>query len=163
VPGRRLHDPGLRERDEQRLIRRLAAPQRAAAIGAVAGALALSVTALGAVAVWPEGGRGPAAQSGFRITGSADGLLPGTPGRLVMSVRNPYRWPIRVTSIRVSAHDAGACRAANLSTARLRGPVLVPARGMRRVVLAISLAADAPDVCQGARFRLSFSGRAVKA
>jgi hypothetical protein len=163
VPRRRLHHPGLGERDKQRLIRRLAAPQRAAALGAVAGALALSVTALGAIGIWPEVGKGPAAQGGFRITGSAEGLLPGAPGRLFATVRNPYGWPIRVTTISVTAHDAGACRAANLRTARLRRPVVVAARASRRLVLAISLAADAPDACQGARFRLSFSARAVKA
>ena len=163
MPGRGLQHPRLGERDEQRVSRRPARPyRRAAVLGAAAGALALSVTALGAVGVWPDVGE-PARSPGFRITGSAEGLLPGMPGRLNVTVRNPYRWPIRVTAIRVSVRDAGECPAGNLRPALLRRALVVPARATRRVALPISLAADAPNACQGARFRLVFSGRAVKA
>jgi hypothetical protein len=121
------------------------------------------VTALGAVGVWPDVSAGPTRPPGFHITGSADGLLPGVPGRLRVTVRNPYRFAIRVTTIRAIARDAGGCSSRNLKSARLRRPLRVPARGTRRVVLAISLDANAPNECQGARFRLVFSGRAAKA
>jgi hypothetical protein len=137
--------------------------RRAAVLGAVSAALGLSVTALGAVAVWPDVGKAPTAPPGFRITGSAEGLLPGIPGRLNVTVRNPYRVAIRVTAIRVSARNVGSCPGESLEPAPLRRPVVVPARATRRVVLPISLAADAPNACQGASFRLVFSGRAVKA
>jgi hypothetical protein len=80
-----------------------------------------------------------------------------------VTVRNPYRFALRVTAIRVSARDAGACGADNLKPTRLRGSLVVPGRAARRVVLPISLAANAPNECQRAAFRLIFSGRAVKA
>jgi hypothetical protein len=164
VPGRGLQHPRRGKRHEQRVIRTAATPpRRTAVLGAVAGALALSVTALGAVGAWPGAGNAPTTSPGFRITGSADGLLPGVPGRLTVTVRNPYRFAIRVTAIRASARDAGACRGRNLTPARLRRPFVVPARATRRVVLPISLAANAPNECQRATFRLAFSGRAVKA
>lgn len=120
------------------------------------------MTALGAVGLWPDTGARPTAPPGFRITGSAVGLLPGIPGRLTVTVRNPYRFPIRVTALRVSVRDAKGCSAHNLRPAQLRRRLVVPARGSRSFVVPISLAADAPNACQEARFRLVFSGRAAK-
>lgn len=163
MPGRGLHDSRLGERDEQRVIRRRRSlPRPAAALGAAAGALALSVSALGAVGLWPDAGARSPAPPGFRITGSADGLLPGIPGSLTVTVRNPYRFRIRVTALRASVRDARGCSAGNLKPVALRRPFVVPARGSRRFLLPISLAADAPNACQDARFRLVFSGRAAK-
>lgn len=141
----------------------MAARRRAATLGAVAVTLGLSATALGAGTLWPDAHVAPPPSPGFRITGSAQGLMPGVPGRLTVTVRNPYRFPIRVTSIQATARDAGECRGTNLAPARLRRALVVPRRGVRRVVLPVSLAQNAPNVCQGAAFRLVFTGRAVKA
>ena len=127
----------------------------------------------GAFAAAHEGGAGGTSAAGdlaakqkypgFSITGHVTGLLPGAHGRLRLKVHNRHRFKIRVTSIKTRVGDpSAACRASNVSVRRFRGHKKVPGRHSRRIRVRIRMAASAPDACQGARFPLTYKGRAVR-
>jgi hypothetical protein len=96
-------------------------------------------------------------KSALVLTGSAQGLYPGSRVRLRVTIRNRRRFAIRVRWLktRVVLHRRG-CAPANVTVPHSRLGVLVPARGLRTVELEASMRGDAPDACKGATFRLWF-------
>jgi hypothetical protein len=141
-----------------RLVTRLLVPAALAVVGALAAA--------GFGAVLPGHASrdvGANRAQGFVIAGSAVGLYPGARGRLRLVLRNPYRFPIKVTMLSVRVGDAPRCDGRWLRPHKLARPVIVPKRGTRKVTLSLAMALGAPAGCQGARFPLHFRGRAVKA
>lgn len=126
-----------------------------AAVGALVG---VGASSSGAEPSGNSATRRPA----FSITGSVAGLLPGRAARLRIAVRNRNAFPLRVTTISVRVRGTAACPASNLLVRNFRGRVLVRPRATRRVAVLITLRADAPDACQGARFRLTYRGKAVR-
>jgi hypothetical protein len=132
--------------------------RRRGAVVAGAGVAALAL-ALAAFAMPSE----RAAGERFTIAGSVDGLYPGVRRPLRLRLRNPNPYPIVVLSVTVRVRDAGAgCRAPNLALTRLNRRLRIRGRASRPLTLWATLAPGAPDACQGARFRLAYSGRAVR-
>jgi hypothetical protein len=111
----------------------------------------------------------------FDISGGVGGLAPGITKPILLTLRNPNAYAIRVISIVVEISDdstpPGCSSASNVALSQADGiseddPVVVPGRGT--VVLspgqapAITLR-DQPwnqDVCKGRSFELTYSGRA---
>jgi hypothetical protein len=104
-----------------------------------------------------------------------DGLYPGAPpASFPLLVENPNPAPIFVTSLRVSVSaDAASCNSAeNLDlipsnasaatplTVPAGGSVSLPAQGISPPALALRDLPFDQDACQGAEFRLDFSGEA---
>jgi hypothetical protein len=102
-------------------------------------------------------------QSGtFAIRGHIVGLYPGRQARLRLKITNRNSFTIRVTSIRVKVGGAPGCAASNLGVTGFQGSLRVFPMRTRRLRRPISMSASAPDACMGARFRLTYTGRAVK-
>jgi hypothetical protein len=103
------------------------------------------------------------AASGFSIKGKTGPLFPGTTGDLILTIRNPFDFGIVVHSVRVVVRDASAnCGGENLQTPGYTSDVKVKANSSVKVTAPITMAADAPNACQGKSFPLVFSGRATR-
>lgn len=98
----------------------------------------------------------------FAIRGHVVGLYPGRQARLRLKITNRNSFAIRVTSIRVKVGSAPGCAAANLRVTAFRGSLRVSPMRTRRLRRPISMSASAPDACMGARFKLTYTGTAVK-
>lgn len=98
----------------------------------------------------------------FSIRGHVRGLYPGRQARLTLTISNRNRSAIRVTSIRVRVGSAPGCAASNLRVASFRGSLRVRAMGKRRLRRPLRMSPSAPDACMGARFKLTYTGKAVK-
>ncbi len=104
------------------------------------------------------------AQDAFAITGAVDGLYPGADMTLDVRITNPHPFWIRVTSVAVTARDAGpACPASVLELRDSQAAVDIPPGATGRLPLEIRMDPGAPDACQGATWTLEFTGNAVAA
>jgi hypothetical protein len=100
----------------------------------------------------------------FTVTGSVHGLYPGASLHLHLTVHNDEPFAIVVRSISTTVHDASArCRASNLVVQGFTGTLRVPRHGRASVTVPVRLGHTAPNACQGATFRLTYTGRAGKA
>ena len=99
----------------------------------------------------------------FAIKGNVAGLYPGGTRRLIVTVSNRNGFPIRVTSIRVKVGSAAGCPATSVFVKAFRGKLRVGAKWKRRLFLPVTMRASAPPACMGARLKLTYSGKAVKA
>jgi hypothetical protein len=114
-------------------------------------------------------GRGTLASTGgFYMRARAGGLFPGARRPLRLRIRNPNRFAIKVTNVRVQIRrDLRRPRCyprRYLRTTRLREPVRVPANSFRRTRtrLEIRMRSSAPDACKRAVFPLRLKGKAVR-
>jgi hypothetical protein len=98
----------------------------------------------------------------FAIRGHIVGLYPGRQARLRLTVTNRNPFAIRVTSIRVKVSGVPGCAAANVRVTSFQGSLRVSPMRTRRLRRPITMSASAPDACMGARFKLTYTGRAVK-
>jgi hypothetical protein len=109
-----------------------------------------------------------ASTGGFYMRARVQGLFPGARRPLHLRIRNPNRFAIKVTEVRVHIRRdlrRPRCRPRRyLRATRLREPVRVPANSIRRTRtrLAIRMKASAPDACQRAVFPLRLKGKAVR-
>ncbi len=96
----------------------------------------------------------------FQISGQVGGLYPGANRPLVLTLFNPNKASITVTSITTAVGDASsACPGTFLRVAPFSGSLVVgPNQSASTTVTAIMLQ-GAPDACQGAVFPLTFSGQ----
>ncbi|HEV2372380.1 MAG TPA: hypothetical protein VGS19_09430 [Streptosporangiaceae bacterium] len=109
---------------------------------------------------------GPSAVSNaaFTISGKVGGLYPGAQRHLTLTVTNHQLYAIVVTSLTTTVSAASAaCGASNLTVASFSGQLSVPANGKASTTVQVSMAHSAPNACQGAVFRLHYSGQAVRA
>jgi hypothetical protein len=114
-------------------------------------------------AIAPKGAGTAEAAMGFSVKGKAGPLFPGTTGDLVLTIKNPFDFAIVVHSVRVTVRDAsGACGGENLQTPGMTSDRKIKALSRVKVTVPITMAADAPNACQGKSFPLSFSGRATR-
>jgi hypothetical protein len=114
------------------------------------------------VLVLPAMGTAGAADT-FLVQGELDGVYPGFDGQLDATVTNTLDVAIRVervsgtpTATGASGCDPSALTVVTTTTALDLGPgesATVPMR--------VRMAASAPDECQGATFRLAFSGTSL--
>ncbi len=103
------------------------------------------------------------AASGFLVKGKTGPLFPGVTGELNLTIRNPFDFAIVVHSVRVVVRNASAnCGGENLQTPGYTSDVKVKANSRVKVTAPITMAADAPNACQGKSFPLVFSGRATR-
>jgi hypothetical protein len=113
------------------------------------------------------GGQGNGQANGHRdfvVSGQVEDLRPGGAQPMVLTVRNPNRVGIRVTTLTVRAGAASAgCPASSLTLPQWSGSLLVPKNGTATLTVNVTLRSSAPDACQGARWPLSYGGTAVKA
>lgn len=103
-------------------------------------------------------------QSSFKISGSASGLYPGKAVPLVLTVTNPLRFAITVTSLSVSVSSASrACVASDLKVPPFAGHLTVRARRSAHVTLHAAMIDGAPNACQHAHFPLRYRAVAARA
>jgi len=146
------------------MARTAARPSSVVAAVAVA---ALAVAGVAGIATAAKGGNGSGGGPDPKplvVSGSVEGLLPGVPNVLNISVTNSNKSAIAVRTVTVSATDASAgCPASVLSfTPRAPGQVIA-AEATALVPVAVVMAADAPDACQGSTFPLRYTVAATKA
>ena len=99
----------------------------------------------------------------FSIEGDVDGLYPGATRPLVLTIRNPHPFAIRVTELDVAVADDGACSNQLVDVGALLAPVVVQRGASNTTDLDVSLDSDAPDACKNVRFTLTYRGLAEKA
>jgi hypothetical protein len=87
-------------------------------------------------------------------------LVPGRAARLLVRLTNPYPYAITVSRIRTGLH--GALDGCSASAATHAGDVRLAAHRSATAVLAVTLAADAQNRCQGALFAAAFSVDAAR-
>ncbi len=103
--------------------------------------------------------RGPS----FRIKGSVNGLYPGLTKKLRVTVTNPNGYALVVTRVKAKVSAVGpGCGAGNVKIKRWKGRARVGAHAHRRIKLKVRMKPKTPDACQGGRFGLTFSGKAVR-
>jgi len=128
------------------------------------GALVIAtVLATGAVGAYAATGSGSTSQSGpLALSGSVSDLIPGARRSIDLEVMNPNGREVTVTdvAVTVTAEQAG-CPANALQVGRISPALTVPATSSRTTALPVTLAADAPDACQGAGFSLHYATTAT--
>lgn len=118
---------------------------------ALTGGSAAAAIAAGAL----ETGSGQAQP--ITLSGQVEGLAPAAGRNLVVRIANPNSAPLVVSSVVTDVTSpVDACPASALRVGDLRAPVTVPAGGAADGTVIATLAADAPDACQGVRFALTF-------
>ncbi|WP_305785143.1 hypothetical protein [Symbioplanes lichenis] len=147
-------------------------------ISAVAAGLVAVALATGGTGPAPEGtielaSRGTPASHGGTFSVRArpvTGLFPGVVKPMVVTLRNPYDFDLRVTTIggKVTDSSKRSCRPGTRTVSARpyagRLPVVVPARSTREVgAVPIAMAADAPERCRRTTFEVLLTGRATKA
>jgi hypothetical protein len=97
------------------------------------------------------------ASPSLTITGDIDGLVPGRPGELVLTLHNADASAavVRGLSAAVTTGSAG-CPASALAIEPWRGRVVVPAHDTATVPLAVRLSAPA-GTCGGATWTLTYT------
>lgn len=131
--------------------------------------IAAGLTAVAAIGVL--GGRqlalagqdNSAAGHTFTLSGSVNGLTPGKPTPLRLTVANPDSQPIRLTSATATPRAASsACPASLLKITTFSGTpeTVVAARGKAVIELTVTLSTQAPDACKKVSFPLTYAGKA---
>jgi hypothetical protein len=115
-----------------------------------------------------EGRETLASTGSFHLRARAGGLFPGASRPLRLRIRNPNRFAIKVTEVKVQIRRdprrPGCYPRRYLRATRLREPMRVPAKGIRRTRtrLEIRMRVSAPDACQNAIFPLRIKAKAVR-
>jgi hypothetical protein len=111
-----------------------------------------------------------ASRRGFGITASpVPGLYPGATKPLTLRVTNPYGYSIRVlpvTAAVVRTTNRSGCLGipanVTVSTRGLKA-VVIRRKATKTLILRVSMPRTVANACQGATFKITFKGRAVKA
>ena len=124
--------------------------------------LAVAVTA-GAGPAGPASATATASSAGgantFTVSGSVSGLYPGANLPLVLTVTDPRKYSITVSSITTTvSSQAAGCPSANLAVAAFTGNLSVAAKQSAHTTVMVQMLHTAPDACQGAHFKLMYSG-----
>jgi|KBSMisStaDraftv2_1062788.scaffolds.fasta_scaffold134986_1 hypothetical protein len=125
-----------------------------------------------AAALWSANGSGPGQAKALSAqsltvtaaTGAAD-LYPGfTGGDVFFTITNPNPYPVTFTSMTagtVTSSNPAACPSANVSVANASGLSLAAAAsstsGTQSIANVVTMAAGAPDGCQGATFTINLT------
>jgi hypothetical protein len=115
-----------------------------------------------------RGARKPAAsaKAKFTVRGRVKGLYPGARKPLTLKIKNPQRYPLKVKELKVKVRKSNkrGCKRNWLKPRRkVRVSLLVPARAKARVSYPVKMKKRAPNACQGVRWKLKFTGKAVRA
>jgi hypothetical protein len=138
---------------------------RARKAAAIATFVGVAAAAAGTALPFPNEGAGVRRPSppGVHVTGSVDGLFPGSSTQLPVRIHNRHAFAVVVRSVtvRVGAARRG-CPARVVRVGPFRGRLVVAARGERLVRLKLSMLKTSPDACRGARFPLRFRAAASR-
>jgi hypothetical protein len=105
------------------------------------------------------GAAGGQAVSTFSISGSVTGLYPGRTRPLVLTVKNPQKVTIKVTSITTTvSNPSSGCAAANVKVSAFAGSLVVAAGKSATVTVQVTMAHSALNACQGAVFPFHYNG-----
>jgi hypothetical protein len=115
-----------------------------------------------------EDGDAPVAASsggkGFAVKGKVAGLYPGAGKPMTVVVTNRNSFAIRVTLLKAKARTSTqGCPPGSIKLGKFPGPLKIGAKAKRQLVWPVQMMASTPNACQGARFVLTFSGKAVRA
>lgn len=112
----------------------------------------------------------PAQPQTFGLSGDLAEVYPGFDGTLTVTLTNPHRFAIVVTTVEVAvgapidtAAGDGPCLTAHLEVDEFSGAREVGRLGTATQGLDARMSPDAPDACQGASFPLTYSGTATRA
>ena len=117
------------------------------------------------------GPAGPAAPTGstnssnvFTISGTVSGLFPGATLPLVLTVTDTKNYAITVSSISavVSSQTTG-CAGSNVTISSFTGSLAVAAKHSAHTTVSAQMSHGAPDACQGAKFKILYSGSGAAA
>ena len=116
-----------------------------------------------ATAAPADAGTGAAAalSSTFSIAGKVSGLYPGDSVPLVLTVTNPNKFGITVTSISTTVGNASSqCLAGNVTVTSFSGALTLSAGASGKVTVTVTMSHAAPDACQGRTFPVHYTGSA---
>jgi hypothetical protein len=146
-----------------RMIRRSASVARiAAALLVLSASIALAADRLPELgsAGDPQGLTLVAPAASVKISGHVSGMVPGRVATIKARVRNPGKVAALVKKVTATVGDAGpGCDAGNLVVTRSKKAVRVAPGRRVKVKLRATMAASAPDACQGLIFPLSFHAK----
>jgi hypothetical protein len=104
-----------------------------------------------------------AAARSFRVRGSVRGLYPGLAKTIRARASNPFAFSIELRRVTVTVRrPAPGCPAETVRVHPWRGAVGISQGATRHIPLRVRMVPSAPDACQGARYPLVYSGRAVR-
>ena len=134
----------------------------------VTASLLIAVLAIGAVTL-ALAAPGPSAMKAHKPHPTAKGtitnLWPGAVKKMTITVKNPYPKAIVVKKIvaKVGAGRGsfGTCAASILKIKVWKGKVTIKPRKAKRFLLVVTMLASAPNSCQGTRFPLTYTVKAV--
>lgn len=134
----------------------------------VVASVLIGILAIGAV-TFALAAPGPSAKKAAKKHPTAKGhitnLYPGSVSRMKVTVKNPYPKVIVVknlrTAIGVGKGALGVCAASFLKVKPWKGKVTIRPRRSKRFVLLVRMLPSAPDSCQGTRFPLRYTVKAV--
>ncbi|HTG46607.1 MAG TPA: hypothetical protein VK646_03005 [Actinomycetota bacterium] len=97
--------------------------------------------------------------------GNITNLWPGAVSTMRVTVKNPYPKAIVVknlkTKVGTGTSALGTCSASVLKIQVWKGKVTIKPRKSKAILVKITMAASAPNTCQGTRFPLSYVVKAV--
>ena len=100
------------------------------------------------------------------VTGAAvTGLYPGASKALVVTVKNLNAFTIKVPAVKASVvarTSAAGCPGSALTVAPPKKALTIKRAKSAKATLTVTMQPSAPDGCQGAKFTLKLSARAVK-
>lgn len=106
-----------------------------------------------------DGASGGETAATFTISGKVLGLYPGKTLPLTLTVTNPNKFSITVTSSTTSISNASsACTAPHLKVTSFSGSLVVGALNSAKVKVNTTLLHSAPNACQGVEFPLHYTG-----
>ena len=95
----------------------------------------------------------------FTISGSISGLYPGASLPMVLTITDSKTYAITVSSISTTvSSQKAACGSGNLTVSSFTGSLAVPAKQSVTATVTAEMLHSAPDACQGAKFKLLYSG-----
>jgi len=95
----------------------------------------------------------------------ASGLYPGASKPLVVTVKNLNAFTVKVAAVKgtVAAKTSSAgCAGSFLTVVAPKKALTIKQKKSAKATLAVTMKTTAPDACQGARFTLKLSAKAVK-
>lgn len=95
----------------------------------------------------------------------ASGLYPGASKPLVVTVRNLNAFTVKVAAVTgtvAAKTSAAGCAGSFLTVVAPKKALTIKSTKSAKATLAVTLKSSAPDACQGAKFTLKLSAKAVK-
>jgi hypothetical protein len=102
--------------------------------------------------------------STFSIAGKVSGLFPGKTLPLVLTLGNPNKLTITVTTVTTAVTNAtSTCVATNVSVTGFSGHLAIAAGKTGTVTVKVTMKTSAPNSCEGKSFPFHYTGSATEA